>query len=122
MEGGEALERLTPFLFVGNNRYRTAGFKMGTRPRLDSGRLWICTAPTKRHPNVVPVALKILMGRENDLELNSFEAEQLWVEPGTARVNVSTDGEVSVMNTPLHYRIRPHALKVVVPRRRFQPR
>ena len=81
MEGEEALERLTPFLFVGNNRYRTAGLEMGSRPRLDSGRLWICTAPTKRHRNVVHVALKILMGRENDLELNSFEAEELRVEP-----------------------------------------
>jgi diacylglycerol kinase family enzyme len=122
MEGEEALERLTPFLFVGNNRYRTAGLEIGTRPRLDSGRLWICTAPTKRHRNVVHVALKILMGRENDLELNSFEAEELRVESGTARVNVSTDGEVSVMNTPLHYGIRPHALGVIVPRRSPQPR
>jgi len=117
MEGEEALERLTPFLFVGNNRYRTAGFEMGAQPRLDSGRLWICTAPTKRHRNVVHVALKILMGRENDLELNSFEAEELRVEPGAARVYVSADGEVSVMNTSLHYRIRPHALGVIVPRR-----
>ena len=39
-------------------------------------------------------------------------------EPGTARVNVSTDGEVSILDTPLHYRIRPHALGVVVPRLR----
>ena len=120
MGGEEALERLTPFLFVGNNRYRTAGFQMGTRPRLDSGRLWICTAPTKHQLNIVHVALKILTGREKDLELNSFEAEELYVEPGTARINVSTDGEVSVMNTPLHYRIRPHALGVILPNR--QPR
>ncbi len=115
MEREEALERLTPFLFVGNNRYRTAGLKIGTRPRLDSGRLWICTAPANRHPNIVHLALKTLMGRENDLALNSFEAEEIWVEPGTARVTVSTDGEVSVMNAPLHYRIRPHALGVIVP-------
>ncbi len=111
----EALDRLTPFLFVGNNRYRTAGLDMGTRPRLDSGRLWICTAPADRHRNVVHVVLKILMGRESDLELNGFEAEEIWVEPGTAQVNVSTDGEVSVMKAPLHYRIRPRALDVIVP-------
>jgi diacylglycerol kinase family enzyme len=122
MEGGEALERLTPFFFVGNNRYLTSGFKMGTRPRLDSGRLWICTAPAKRRQNIVHVALKILMGRENDQELNSFEAEEVRVDPGTARVNVSTDGEVTVMNTPLHYRIRPHALCVIVPSPRPQTR
>lgn len=115
MNREEALEQLTPFLFVGNNRYRTAGLEIGTRPRLDSGRLWICTAPTDRHRNVVNVALKIFMGRENDLELNSFEAEETWVEPGSPRVNVSTDGEVSIMDAPLHYRIRPLALGVIAP-------
>jgi diacylglycerol kinase family enzyme len=115
MKREEALEHVTPFLFVGNNRYRTAGMEIGTRPRLDSGRLWVCTAPADRHRNVVHVALKILMGRESDLELNAFEAEEIWVEPGTVRVNVSTDGEVSVMNAPLHYRIRPRALGIIVP-------
>ena len=120
MKREEALERLTPFLFVGNNRYRTAGLEMGTRPRVDSGRLWICTSPTNRHRNAFHLALKILIGRESDLELNSFEAEEIWVELGSARVNVSTDGEVNVMDAPLHYRIRPLALGVVVPRQRLR--
>jgi diacylglycerol kinase family enzyme len=115
MNREEALEHLTPFLFVGNNRYQTAGLEMGTRRRLDSGRLWICTAPTNRDRKAGHVALKILMGRENDLELNFVEAEEIWVEPATARVNVSTDGEVSIMDAPLHYRIRPLALSVVAP-------
>ena len=57
------------------------------------------------------------MGRETDQELNAFEAVELWVKPGTVRVNVSTDGEVSIMDAPLHYRIRPRALGVVVPER-----
>jgi diacylglycerol kinase family enzyme len=42
----------------------------------------------------------------------------LLAEPGTKRVNVSLDGEVVVMETPLHYRIRPQALSVIVPERR----
>jgi hypothetical protein len=45
MDQAEALEHVTPFLFVGNNRYQTAGLKIGTRSRLDSGQLWVCTAP-----------------------------------------------------------------------------
>ena len=59
--------------------------------------------------------MRTLVGRATDQELNAFEAEDLWVEPGTARVNVSTDGEVTVLDAPLRYRIRPHALGVVVP-------
>jgi hypothetical protein len=42
MDEAEAFERVTPFFFVGNNRYETSGLEMGTRSRLDSGRLWVC--------------------------------------------------------------------------------
>jgi len=41
----EALARLTPFLFVGNNRYEVAGPEIGRRVSLTSGRVWVCTAP-----------------------------------------------------------------------------
>ena len=115
MDQADALEHVTPFLFVGNNRYQTSGLQIGTRSKLDSGRLWVCTAPTLGRRHVMPIAMRTLMGRATDQELRAFETQELWVEPGTARVNVSTDGEVSIMDAPLHYRIRPQALGVVVP-------
>lgn len=115
LDQAEAFEHVTPFLFVGNNRYQTSGLEIGTRSRLDSGRLWVCTAPRTGRENIVRTALRTLLGRATDQELNAREVEEIWVDPGTPRVNVSTDGEVSVMNTPLHYKIRPHALRVVVP-------
>ena len=115
MDQADALEHVTPFLFVGNNRYQTSGLQIGTRSKLDSGRLWVCTAPTLGRRHVMPIAMRTLIGRATDQELRAFEAQELWVEPGTARVNVSTDGEVSIMDAPLHYRIRPKALGVVVP-------
>ena len=118
MNQAEALEHVTPFLFVGNNRYQTSGAHIGARSKLDSGRLWVCTAPTSGRQNVISVAMRTLVGRATDQELNAFETEELWVEPGTARVNVSTDGEVSIVDAPLHYKIRHHALGVVVPKPR----
>ncbi|MGD0025738.1 MAG: diacylglycerol kinase family protein [Xanthobacteraceae bacterium] len=118
----EALEHVTPFLFVGNNRYQTSGLEIGTRSTLDSGRLWVCTAPSHGRRNFVGVALRTLLGGDADEELNAFETEEIWVEPGTARVNVSIDGEVSVMDAPLHYKIRPRALSVLVPERRVSHR
>ena len=126
MKEAEALERVTPFLFVGNNRYHAAGPEIGTRSTLDSGRLWVCTAPSLGRRNFARVALRALVGREPDEELNVFETEELWVEPATPRVNVSFDGEVAVMEAPLHYRIRPRALRLVAPERpvvhrRFPP-
>ncbi len=115
LDEAEALERVTPFLFVGANRYRTSGLEIGTRSRLDSGRLWVCTAPKTGRLDFVRVAVRALVGRETDEDLNAFETEELSVDPGTPRVNVSTDGEVGMMDAPLHYRIRPRALRVVAP-------
>jgi diacylglycerol kinase family enzyme len=113
----EALEEVTPFLFVGNNRYRTSGLEIGTRPRLDSGRLWVCTASIHSRQNMLRGALKTLIGLESDQDLSAFETEETSVDPGTPRVNVSTDGEVSILDAPLRYRIRPRALCVIAPTR-----
>ena len=82
MDQTEALEHVSPFLFVGNNRYQTSGFQIGTRPKLDSGRLWVCTAPSSGRGNVMGIAMRTLVGRATDQELNVFEAEELWVSPG----------------------------------------
>src|SRR5271170_264243 len=118
MEREEALEEVTPFLFVGSNRYRTSGLEIGTRPRLDSGRLWVCAASSHRRQNVLRDALRIFAGLESDQDLNAFETEEISVDPGTPRVNVSMDGEVSIMDAPLHYSIRPLALGIIAPKRR----
>jgi diacylglycerol kinase family enzyme len=97
MDQAEALEHVTPFLFVGNNRYQTSGLEIGTRSRLDSGQLWVCTAPRTNRQNFVQLALKTLVGRDTDQDLSAFEVKEIWVQPGTPRVNVSTDCDLIVI-------------------------
>ena len=97
MDQAEALEHVTPFLFVGNNRYQTAGLEIGTRSRLDSRQLWVCTAPRTNRQNFVQLALKTLVGRDTDQDLSAFEVKEIWVQPGTPRVNVSTDYDLIVI-------------------------
>ena len=121
MGEAQALEHLTPFLFVGNNRYQTSGLEIGKRLRLDSGRLWVCRAPRANRENLLRVAWRTLFGGATDQALNAFETEAVTVRPDTSRVNVSTDGEVSLMDSPLQYRIRPRALRVVVPGEKARP-
>jgi diacylglycerol kinase family enzyme len=38
------------------------------------------------------------------------------IELARHRVSVALDGEVAIMRPPLEYRIRPRALRVIVPR------
>lgn len=105
----------TPFVFIGNNRYALAGMAIGTRAILDGGKLWICAAPFAGRLTLIALALEVLLGLVRDGDLAAFETEQTDIHMHRDHVQVATDGEVNVMRTPLHYRSRPGALRVVVP-------
>jgi diacylglycerol kinase family enzyme len=44
-----------------------------------------------------------------------YAAEEVRLETRRTRVRVAADGEIFHMSTPLHFRIRPGDLKVIVP-------
>jgi len=48
------------------------------------------------------------------LDLEAFTATRVTIDTGRSRIAVATDGEVSVMDTPLEYENRPGALQVIV--------
>ena len=105
----------TPFVFVGNNRYTVAGLEIGTRAALDGGKLWVCTAPYAGRFRLLALAVQALLGLVHDADLAAFETDETDVRMHRTRVQVATDGEVNLMRTPLRYRVRPGALRVVVP-------
>ena len=107
----------TPFVFVGNNEYAIDGIGLGARERLDEGRLFVYLAPRVRARDLPLLLAKALLGRarqSGDFEI--VPATELWIDtPRARRVRVAFDGEVMKMSTPLHYRICPKALPVVLP-------
>jgi len=106
----------TPFIFVGNNPYETTGLDIGERRRLDTGKLWVCRAPGAERLALIGMAIRALFGRTTPGELKLIDAEELWVQTRrNRRLKVANDGEVLTMTSPLHYRIRPKALRVIVP-------
>ena len=107
--------RATPFVFIGNNAYRAEGWTIGTRDRLDGGRLWICMAPRSGAGGLVLLALRSLLGLRRLHDIETFETTECWIATRRRRVDVARDGEVAAMDSPLHYRIRPGALHVLVP-------
>lgn len=115
--GGPAETARTPFLLVGNNEYQIEGIHLGDRPRLNGGRLSAYHAPRIHARELPRLLVSALAGRarENHI-LESFLARELLVEtPGRRSLRVALDGEVVRMTAPLHYRIRPLALRVIVP-------
>ena len=115
LEGAEALTRRTPLLFVGNNHYSMTGPRMGGRARLDGGRLWVCLAHEAGYAGLLGVLVRALAGDLRPEDLDMRDTASLRVEMARHRVEVAWDGEVTTMRPPLDYRIRPGALRVMVP-------
>jgi diacylglycerol kinase family enzyme len=113
---GGTLTRETPFLFIGNNEYEITGFRIGARRRLDAGKLGLYLTQRVGRWGLIRLALRALLGhstQEKDFE--AYLVEEAFVEARRRLILVATDGEVKWMESPLHYRSRPGALRVIVP-------
>jgi diacylglycerol kinase family enzyme len=66
---------------------------------------------------MIRLALRALFGhltQEKDFE--AYRVTEACIETRRRLVLVATDGEVRRMEAPLHYCLRPGALRVIVPR------
>ncbi|HKP71899.1 MAG TPA: diacylglycerol kinase family protein [Pyrinomonadaceae bacterium] len=109
--------RRTPFIFIGNNEYQMDTFNLGARSCLDAGQLSLHMTRDTGRFGLVRLALRALCGRLR--EAKDFDAlctKEVWIETRRTRLRVATDGEVNIMRSPLHYRVRPGALRVIVPK------
>ncbi len=114
---GRELVRRTPFIFVGNNEYEMEGVNVGGRSCLDAGQLSLHVAHRTGRLGLLRFALRALFGGlRNEKDFDALCTKEVMVETRRHRLNVALDGEVAVMSTPLHYRVRPGALRVLVPR------
>jgi len=107
----------TPFLFIGNNEYEVEGLRIGSRKKLDEGRLHAYVAPRLRTSDLPMLAGAAILGRATrHPSLRAFATSELEVgTPGRRLLRVALDGEVTHMATPLRYRARAGALEVMAP-------
>lgn len=114
---GKEFTRRAPFIFVGNNEYEMESFNVGARSCLDKGQLSLYTAHRTGRLGLLRFAVRALFGGlRNEKDFDALCTREVWVETKRKRLNVATDGEVTIMRTPLHYRVRPGALRVIVPK------
>lgn len=114
---GLDLVRETRFLFVGNNEYEMNAFTYSARSRLPSGDLHLYVARTPGRLGMIGL---LLLGLVRDLKTTEYvECRTLpgfTIETRERSMPVYLDGEVMVLETPLRYRTRPGALRVLLPR------
>lgn len=115
--GGQQITRRTAFLFVGNNEYEIAGFNLGSRACVNAGKLGLYLTQRTGRLGLFRLAFHALFGRVDQAkDFDVFCVAEARVETRKRRLLVALDGEVEWMQTPLEYRIRPAALRVLVPR------
>jgi len=114
---GKVFQRRTPFVFIGNNVYRTEPFHFGTRDFLAGGKLFLAVAQHRiGRLGLLRLAFKALFGQiRTERAFEIFEVKEVRISSRHKRVPVSLDGEVRLIETPLHYRSRPGALRVIAP-------
>jgi YegS/Rv2252/BmrU family lipid kinase len=114
---GQQIVRRTAFLFIGNNEYKIAGFELGSRSCVNGGKLGLYLSHGTGRLGLFRLAFHALFGRVDQAkDFDVFSVSEARVETGKRRLLVACDGEVERMQTPLEYRIRPAALRVLVPR------
>ncbi|MDX6611350.1 MAG: hypothetical protein QOD75_536 [Blastocatellia bacterium] len=111
------LNRSTPFVFIGNNEYQMEGVNIGGRSCLNGGKLSLHVAHRTGRWGLVRFAIKGLLGTlRNEKDLDVLCAKEIWIESRRKYLRVATDGEVTIMAMPLHYRIHPEGLRVLAPK------
>jgi len=114
---GKEIKSRTPFVFVGNNEYNMESFEIGGRARLDRGQLSIYFSHRTRRLELMALGLRALLAQVEKAEkFVAMTATEVSIETPRRRIRVSTDGEVTIMRSPLLYRVRPGALRVAVPK------
>jgi diacylglycerol kinase family enzyme len=106
----------TPFVFVGNNRYEMSLFSLGTRTSLQGGELSVYLTQNAGRMGLLWLFFRALLGRlDQDRDFHSFTLPGVEIRTRRRSLRVSLDGEVVRMASPIRYKIRPRALRVLAP-------
>lgn len=106
----------TPLLFVGNNDYRTDIGAPGQRESIEDGELCVLVMRKKTRSGLIAASIRALFNRSRPDDMVYLDGvERLRVESRRGYVPVSLDGEVVSASSPLDYRVRKKALRVIAP-------
>lgn len=113
---GKSFLRKTPFVFVGNNEYEMDFYNIGRRVALDEGELSVYFLHHSGRWGVILLLFHTLFsGLRQWKDFEEVNTQTITIQTRKKRLHVAFDGEVQRMETPLVYRTRPGALKVIVP-------
>jgi diacylglycerol kinase family enzyme len=115
--GGLQVRRRSAYILIANNEHAMEGFKPWQRETMTEGALWVYILKDQRRLALPRLMLRVLTGRfRAGDEFERIRASQVRIATRSKWLPVSLDGEVMRLRSPLDFRSRPRALKVMVPR------
>lgn len=104
----------TRYLMVSVGAYDEAPGQVLTRSRLDSGRFGVYAVRRPTLVRLLRLYFAILVGRWRQMpDLVATDASEVAVSSRRPRLRVMNDGEVKLLDTPLRYRLRAGALRIL---------
>ncbi len=114
--GSDTITTKTPFVFIGNNEYKTDLFNPGIRSSLSDGLLSIYFPDTTGKISMTKFAYLALLNKLNQADDFVMEnSKEITIETKKKTLEVSADGEILKLDTPLKYKIKPLSIKVIIP-------
>lgn len=116
LDGGRRVRLWTRALSVANNRYAEGFGLVMSRPRLDAGELALYVARRYGLWWWVRLVVGMFLGTWRGAKLvHERTAREVTIRSPRAALRVMSDGEATILASPLVYRIHPRALRVIVP-------
>lgn len=105
------------FIFVCNNPAELEYFNLPGRQCIEGDKFAVYVPRPLSPPGIVRLGFRMLGRRARESrDFETFCARDLSFEIKPPMVPVSLDGEVEIMHSPLHYRLRLGALRIRLPR------
>ena len=103
-------------VFVGNGRYGSSFFDIAERESLADGLLDVRILRADGRLARARVIARLLIGRAHESPMAEFDAvDSIELSFDRPKVDVALDGEIVSMTSPLRFRCRAKALRVLVP-------
>ena len=103
----------SPCVFIGNNEYHLSGSRLGSRDKLDEGKLCLYVAKQESRASLLWLAGRSIIGLvHQESDLRSMLLTAVEIQSQRKKILVAFDGEIETLQSPLKYQIRPGALRV----------
>jgi diacylglycerol kinase family enzyme len=113
---GKEIVRTTPIVFIGNNEYVLDGVQIPSRERLTGAVLCLYIPHPTGRLKLLWFSVRALFGRpRTGDDFDALLVTECRIESWHRHLRISIDGEVMHLPTPLHFKVQPGALRIMVP-------